>query len=42
LKTALDSMADAIDGGGNWQENFAGHDIPLVRAAIARATGRPE
>ena len=36
LRQCVDAMADALDGGEYWQENFAKADIPQARALLAR------
>lgn len=37
LKVAAEAMQDALEGGEFWRDNFAGSDIPTVRAAIKQA-----
>lgn len=39
LETAESALADALEGGSYWRENAAEHDLPKIRAAIAKAIG---
>lgn len=36
LQQAEQAMQDALDGGEFWRENFAGADLPVIRAVLAK------